>query len=114
MSRALYAAYLTGTAGQTIALLYIGDGILAGVDVGTMKYEGAYTKNLDGSLDGAIEYTVPAGSPLITGGTPATSPTRISLPIKLPAGFDDGRVITINTPLGPVNARFEKVKDIPE
>ena len=113
MRAALYAAYLTGTAGQSIGLFYIGDGILAGIDVGTMKYDGAYTTNPDGSLEGAIEYIIPAGGPLITGGTPSVSTARITVPLKLPVGFDDGRVITINTPLGPVNARFEKVKDLP-
>jgi hypothetical protein len=33
--------------------------------------------------------------------------------LNLPPNFADGRVITIDTPLGPVNAKFEKVKDIP-
>ena len=38
MAKALYVAYFTGVAGQSLALFYIGDGVLAGVDVATMKY----------------------------------------------------------------------------
>ena len=39
--KALYVAYFTGVAGQSIGLFYIGGGILAGVDVATMQYDGA-------------------------------------------------------------------------
>jgi hypothetical protein len=113
MAKALYVAYLTGVAGQSLGLFYIGDGVLAGIDVGTMQYDGAYTTKPDGSLEGAVEYVLPAGVSMITGAPAAVAPTRVSTKLTLPAGFDDGRVITIETPLGPVNAKFEKLKDIP-
>lgn len=112
MAKALYCTYLTGMAGQSVGLFYIGDGIVAGIDIATMQYNGAYTIADDGSLEGAIEYTIPGGTAVITGTTPLTS-TKITTPLKLPAGFDDGRVVAIQTPLGPVNARFEKVRDLP-
>jgi hypothetical protein len=112
-SKALYNAYLTGVAGQSIGLFYIGDGLLIGIDVGTMQYEGSYTTLEDGSMQGTVEYVLPAGVPLITGAPAGTAPTRITVSLNLPANFDDGRVVTIETPLGPVNAKFEKVKDIP-
>jgi hypothetical protein len=112
MSKAIYVAYLTGVAGQSIGLFYIGDGVLAGVDVGTMQYDGVYTVTDDGSLEGVLEYVVPAGVSLITGAPAGVAPARISLKLKLPASFADGRVVTVETPLGPVNAKFEKIKDI--
>ena len=113
MAKALYVAYLTGVAGQSIGLFYIGDGVLAGIDVGTMPYDGAYTVKPDGSLEGAVEYVIPAGISLITGAPAGTAPTRVTIKLSLPARFDDGRVVTIDTPVGPVNVRFEKIKDIP-
>jgi hypothetical protein len=61
MSKALYVAYFTGIAGQSIGLFYIGDGILVGVDVATMQYDGSYQTKRDGSLEGAVEYVLPAG-----------------------------------------------------
>lgn len=111
--KALYAAYLTGVGGQSIGLFYIGDGLIAGVDVGALKYEGSYQTMEDGSMQGAVEYILPPGVSLITGAPAGIAPTPITLTLRLPAGFDDGRVIAIETPLGPVNARFEKIKDIP-
>jgi hypothetical protein len=113
MARAIYVAYLTGIAGQSIGLFYIGDGILAGVDVATMQYDGAYTTQPDGSLTGAVQYVLPAGVSLITGAPAGVAPTKITTKLTLPADFADGRIITIETPLGPVNAKFEKLKDIP-
>jgi hypothetical protein len=113
MSKAIYVAYLTGVAGQSIGLFYIGDGVIAGVDAGTMKYEGSYAVLDDGSLEGAIEYVLPPGVPLITGAPSGVAPARVTLKLGLPAGFDDGRVVAIETPLGPVNAKFEKIKEIP-
>ena len=113
MARAIYAAYFTSFAGQSIGLFYIGDGVLAGIDVGTMKYDGTYKVLADGSMEGVVEYEVPAGVSLITGAPPSASATKFDLKLVLPAGFDDGRTITIQTPAGPVNARFEKVKELP-
>jgi hypothetical protein len=113
MAKALYVAYFTGVAGQSIGLFYIGDGLLVGVDVATMQYHGSYKTKRDGSMEGVVEYVLPAGTSLITGAPAGVAPTRVSVKLTLPAGFDDGRVITIETPLGPVNAKFERVKDIP-
>ena len=113
MKKAIYVAYFTGAAGQSIGLFYIGDGIIAGIDAGTMQYDGSYKENPDGSVDGAVEYVIPAGVSLITGAPPAPTPTRIPLKLSLPANFSEGKVVTINTPLGPVNARFEKAKELP-
>jgi hypothetical protein len=113
MAKALYVAYLTGVAGQSIGLFYIGDGIIAGVDAGTMQYNGAYVANKDGSMEGAVEYVIPGGTPLITGAPASLTPTRVTVKLALPKGFDDGRVVAIETPLGPVNAKFEKLRDIP-
>lgn len=113
MARAIYVAYLTGVAGQSVGLFYIGDGLIAGVDVATMQYNGTYRTNDDGSLDGNVEYVLPPNVSLITGSPPGVAPAKVSLKLILPKGFYDGRTIKIETPLGPVNARFEKLKDIP-
>ena len=112
MDKALYVAYLTGAASQTMALVYIGGGIIAGVDIGTMRYDGSYAVNPDGSLEGTLEYVIAAGTTLITGASPST-PTKVPMRLHLPANFADGRVITFETPFGKVNARFEKLKDLP-
>ena len=110
MAKALYVAYFTGVACQSLALFYIGDGVLAGVDVATMKYDGNLTTQPDGTMEGVIEYVLPAGVSLITGAPAGVAPTRVSINLSLPAGFDDGRVVAIETPLGPVNAKFVRCR----
>jgi len=112
MEKALYIAYLTGSGGQSIGLFYVGGGVIAGIDVGAMQYDGSYSTTQDGSLAGTLNYVVPAGANLITGPS-APTPMKVPLELRLPAGFADGRVVSINTPLGPVNAKFEKLKDLP-
>lgn len=72
MPRAIYAAYFTSFAGQSMGLFYIGDGVVAGIDISTMKYDGTYKAAADGSLEGAVEYIIPPGVSLITGAPPAT------------------------------------------
>ena len=113
MNRALYVAYFSGVAGQSLGFFYIGDGVVAGINSGTTQYDGTYTEQEDGSLAAAVQYVVPAGTNLITGAASGTSPMRIPLNLSFPRGFDDGRYITIDTPLGAVNARFEKMRDLP-
>jgi hypothetical protein len=51
---ALYIAYLTGTAGISMALFYIGKGVIAGGDVGGMRYDGIYQTAEDGALGSGL------------------------------------------------------------
>jgi hypothetical protein len=111
-SKTLYIAYMTGSTGSSIGLYYIGDGQIAGIDVGGMKYEGIYRIESDGSYDGILSYTVPISTQLITG-TATAEEKRIEAPIKLPPEFWNGQIVRIDTPLGAVNARFEKLKELP-
>jgi hypothetical protein len=110
---AIYAAYFSGLTGASLGLFFIGDGVVAGADVGGIAYDGNYSVNASGDLVGTLAFVVPAGSPLITGFTAEpNSPVKIEMPLSLPACFYDGRVVRISTPTGPVNARFERIRDI--
>ena len=81
------------------------------MDAGGIKYDGQVTPS-DQGLKCTIVYVIPAGSPvLITGAAPPTSDQRIPLEIDLPKEFWNGQVISIATPLGPVNAKFQKLRD---
>lgn len=114
MGKSLYVAYFSGIAGQSLGLFYIGDGLLVGIDAGTVQYDGSYATEADGTMRGMVEYVLPAGTASITGAPSGAIPARASVNLTLPPNFADGQVITIETPLGPVNARFEKIKDIPQ
>ena len=112
MSRSLYAGYMTASSGSSMGLFYLGDGILAGVDISGMKYDGTYELQLDGSYKGSLKYMIPSNTTVITGQS-ATEDTQVVMPLILPAEFWDGKVVRIETPLGLVNGRFEKIKDLP-
>ena len=114
MKPAIYVAYFTALTGQSVGLFYIGSGIISGVDVGGIQYDGNYTvDSTDGSLHGMVTFVLPPNIPLITGVVGGSMPTRIPVELNLPADFGDGKTVTISTPTGPVNARFEKTKELP-
>ena len=109
----IYAAYVTGKAGNSIILFVIINGTNTGVDVGGMKYDGSIKEKDDKTgYTCSLVYVVPAGVGLITGGAPLTSSTPVPLTFDLPLRFMEPIITRIETPLGPVNARFEKLKDL--
>lgn len=114
MKRGLYSAFVTGVAGNSMLALYIGDGVIAGVDFGTGKYDGAYTDTEDGGITGVLNFSIAPNRPMITGGvSPAQPMPAIPITFDFPPNFEEGRIVALQTPLGPVNVRFEKVRDLP-
>jgi hypothetical protein len=112
MAKTIYTAYLTGIAGTSVGLFLIGDGVLAGADVGGLIYDGQMSPTVDGGLEGIVKFLVPAGTQLISGLT-ATQDQKFEVQVKLPAGFDDGKTVTrIDTPAGPVNASFVGIREV--
>ena len=108
-----YAAYLTGRAGNGVVLFAIKDGRLVGVDAGGMKYAGRWEPKANGgALDCTVEYTIPPGMPLIAGSGPVAAPTPVTLKFELPANFSEGVLVRIDTPFGPLNAKFVKLGEL--
>jgi len=106
-----YSAYFTGVIGNSMALFSFRDGQITGVDVGGMQYDGEYSVDDDKSLiTGRIVYVILPGQQLITGAAAGSEPVRIEFPLELPTGFADGRVLSLPTPSGVVNARFQKIR----
>jgi hypothetical protein len=108
-----YVAYMTGPAGQTILMFALTKGKFVGADMGGIKYDGTFKAKPDGSAYRfSVVYVVPAGASLITGAPPSATPVTVPVEFELPRDFTDGRVITIETPRGPVNAKFGKLRDL--
>ncbi len=112
MSAALYSVFVTGSAGSNIVLLYVDDKVVGGIDAGTGQYRGTAVRLPDGGLRGTVQLTVKPGQPLLTGGVAPEGMPAIPIQFDLPPNFDDARTILITTPIGPVNARFEKLMEI--
>jgi hypothetical protein len=106
-----YVAYLTGRGGNSVMLFAIKSNVLIGVDVGGMKYDGRVEQAASGSAHFHIEYIVSPGTPLITGVGGVASATPVVLDFNMPASFQDGTIMSIQTPFGPVNAKISKLRD---
>jgi hypothetical protein len=91
----------------------IGDGVIAGADQGGLLYDGILEEKENGSLEGLVSFLVPAGVQLISG-MKTTEAQKLTVPVSLAPGFDDGwKVTRIETPAGPINARFERLRELP-
>src|ERR1700742_539566 len=113
MSKSLYAAYFTSTAGTSIGLFYIGDGIIAGADAGGITYDGTLEPQPDGSYKGIVKYIVPPERNLITG-ISGPSASDVSLAVAFPQDFGNGKsVFSMATPLGTISARFVHWRELP-
>lgn len=113
MAKQIYVAYFTGIAGSSVGMFVIGDGIITGADAGGLKYDGTVEENDDGALAGIVSLIVPSGTHLISGLT-ASQAQALTVHVVLPRGFDNGEKVTrIETPAGPINARFERLREVP-
>jgi len=113
MAKHLYVAYFTGISGSNLGMFLIGDGVIAGADGGGLKYDGLVEHAADGALEGIVQFIVPAGTQLISG-MKADVDQTLNVHVRLPLGFDDGKKVTrIDTPAGPINARFEHLREVP-
>lgn len=112
MPKKIYTAYFTGVAGTSVGIFLIGDGVIVGADIGGLTYDGQMDTGSDGAIEGLVQFKVPAGGQLISG-LKATQDQLITTQVRLPRGFDDGNTVTrIDTPAGPVNARFELIREV--
>lgn len=92
--------------------LYVGNGIIVGIDNGLVRYDGQYQEMPDGSLQGVVHLTVRQPTQLITGGILQPG---VAAPInfRLPPNFANGQVFQFNLGGDMVATRFEKLRDLP-
>jgi len=103
----IYTAYLSGQAGQGLAMFVFVDGTIAGADLTGITFSGKYVIEGD-RMKGSINYEMPAGTTSITGASFDSTSGNIAVPIDLPVNLDPNETYRIVTPIGPVNAIFVK------
>lgn len=106
-----YNAYFSGENGNSFAMFVFTDGKIAGADAGGGLYDGHYTFD-DGNAQviATITFILRLGHTSITGASSEEEPIRVDVPVTLPNVIDSDTVHRIDTPLGPINARFQKVR----
>lgn len=103
----IYTAYLSGQAGQGMAMFVFRDGSIAGADMIGLTFAGTY-EVAEGRVTGNVDYSMPAESASLTGVTFERPSGLISVPIDLPEAIDPDETYRISTPIGPLNAKFHK------
>ncbi|MGD9785172.1 MAG: hypothetical protein AB7E80_09360 [Hyphomicrobiaceae bacterium] len=105
-----YVGYFTGLMGNAVALFVFKDGIIAGADMGGATYDGTFAPSEDGqNVSGTLTFNVANGATLITGAS-SGGPVRFEVPITLPTNIANGDLQKINSPVGPINVRFQKIR----
>ncbi|MEL7300896.1 MAG: hypothetical protein AAFM92_10975 [Pseudomonadota bacterium] len=103
----IYTAYLTGAAGQGMAMFVFKEGKIAGADIAGLTFAGDYEVQ-DSQVIGEVRYQMPAGSVSITGAAFEQGSDNIVVPLSLPEAIDPNETYRVDTPIGPLNAKFVK------
>lgn len=106
----IFLAFFAAEFGNSMGIFLVKDGVMTGGDVGGATYEGEYKVEGD-LLAGEVKIFLAAGSTTITGAStdiPSSYPTKVSF--KLP--IESTPFHSIDTITGPVNIRFQKIKEI--
>lgn len=109
---AIYAMYYTGGSGSGHAVFVMMNGTISGADVVGGILDGTYTVGDDDRVSFKVTLIAPAGMTLVTGQTAGAEPIHQEISATLPAGMGNGSPVQIQTPLGPVNVIFKKLRDL--
>ena len=112
MTATLYALKFHGMAGAGGTVLYVGNGIIAGMDAGGLIYDGTFQTDQHGAISGSARLTAKVSAQLVTGAT-LSQGQSVTVPFSLPANFGNGQQFQFNVGGTPVPATFEKIKDVP-
>lgn len=107
-----YAGYMTATGGSGVALFILKDGVLVGVDVGSVQFDGTYSLQEDGTYAGNVTVKVPSGVTVIQGVTAPPSGMNYEVPLRLPSTFLTDPYFEIVTPLGKVNVKLQRLRGL--
>lgn len=110
---AIYAIYFTGAASSGFAVVVFKDGVITGADAAGGLIDGTYKSIDDGKmLEGTVTVTIPPGAPLVTGAVAGSEPMVFDIPLKVPANLGGGQPLGIQSPTGPINTIFKKLRDL--
>ena len=109
---ALYTMRYLGQSGVGMGAIYIGRGIIIGVDVANGRYSGTYREE-GGRLKGTAKLFAPPGGAILVTGDQLPEGQVIPMQIDWPINFADGSPQTTMVQGTSVLVSFEKIGDIP-
>jgi len=109
----IYAIYFTGAFGSGHGVLLLRNGAIAGADASGVLYDGSYRVEGNGEiLRGSVRMMVPPGAGLVTGAAAGSEPLSFDIPLALPTHLGNGRPLLLQTPTGPVNIIFKRLRGV--
>lgn len=106
-----YAAYVTGSASQGLAMLVFRNGTIVGVDIAGVKYDGSYSVS-DSDISVKLVLSIPPNTSLVQGVTTGVEKEESELAFQLPRDFLSQPFIRINGTHGPVNVKLVKLREL--
>lgn len=108
-----YSAYFTGAHGSGFAVLVFRNGVIVGADPTGTSYDGVVEFNAaENSYDGTVLLRPAPHTILVIGAAVGPQPSPVAIPVRLPADFDNGQVVRVESPTGPINVTFQKLRGI--
>lgn len=108
-----YSFVYSGPTGVGLGIFRITDGKLVGVDLGGVRYRGTAIANPDGTIQLAIDQTVPSGVFLVQGVSAQDLPYTRSFSVKSPPDFGDGKPFDVLLPPSNVTLMIKRIPDDP-
>lgn len=109
---ALYAMRYLGQSGVGMGAIYIGKGVIVGIDVMNGHYSGTY-KEEGGRVKATATLSAPPGGAVLVTGAQLPAGQSIPLTADWPANFADGSAQQIIVLGRPVQVTFEKIGNVP-
>jgi len=106
------AIYFTGSTGSGCAVFVAQDGVATGADPTGGTLDGSYTPSGNDQIDLDVNLRIPTGGMLVTGFANGGPDLTHRITATIPANFGNGEPIAINTPTGPVNVIFRRLREI--
>jgi hypothetical protein len=113
MYEGMYRVMFEGQDGEGFGMVTLSRGALCGIDVGGVQYDGTYepSANKPGYIDTKFKLSVPPGVSLVQGVPPQPMPYSFDLNCSFAArGITP---LSVETPFGPVQAKVEFMRAIP-
>lgn len=107
-----YAAFITGIDSEGLVLFAAHDGKIVGTDPSKVLFDGTYHLDVDGSLVGRVTVSAPPNGTLVQGVSTGPSGVTYETSFVIPTDFETRDYVRIDTPFGPVNAKFSKLRDL--
>jgi transcriptional regulator with XRE-family HTH domain len=108
----MFLLQFTGMKDWGAGVLILENGIIYGADIGRVLYDGTYEFDASaGLIRGNIHVRIPPGTTTVQG-TKFPYEIAFDVPVSFPRDADD-YAFQIKTPIGPVNARIQFLRRIP-